>query len=395
MRDRQHGAGGHRFRSCRARRHNRSNGTWPDRMRLRTAPIDGPASECDALAGFAGVLGFAEVVGVDEPVDVVAVRADDELINALAAGMFVSAPGLHDYHNCDDGDRVVAMLAAWKAGIDAEPLPPLLDAAAAAAAAATVAVSRAVGNPARRYLMPLAGAAALVVSAIAGVSVGARSAGDTLWGVSKVLYSEHAHSVEAAVGVAGRLEKVRTALAAGQTELAAQELAATVALLDDVAPEDGVSQLVQQQQFLTAKMSETPPNTETDPNAPLRNGQANPAVTSAGRTPAGSPDGSSTPGSSAPGPSLPGSSLPGSSTAPRTKPSPPPPPAADPPVLRAPLPPPVPIPVRSPVPDPAPVLPAPVLPAPVLPAPVLPAPVLPAPDPQTTTASPRPTTAAP
>ncbi|MBC8092602.1 MAG: hypothetical protein H7Y15_11805, partial [Pseudonocardia sp.] len=65
---------------------------------------------------------FHEVA--DEPIDLVAVQADDELISALAAGMTVSAPGYGGY---DADDQVAAMLASWRAQVDAEPLPEMID----------------------------------------------------------------------------------------------------------------------------------------------------------------------------------------------------------------------------------------------------------------------------
>ncbi|MHA6792780.1 anti-sigma-D factor RsdA [Pseudonocardia bannensis] len=236
---------------------------------------------------------------VDEPIDLVAVQADDELINALSAGMAVSAPGLDGY---DDDDRVAAMLAAWKAEVDAEPIPDLVD--TDTAVAAITSTRRAPGRRAR-HLVPLAGAAALIVFAFTGVSVGAHSAqpGDALWGVSKVLYSERAESVEAAATVQVKLEKVRTALAAGKTEEAATELAAAEPLLTNVRPEEGAPQLSEQQQFLAAKLSETPANTPTDPEAPLRSGTPAPESTSPD-TPAGStpPESSTVPGTSSPVP---------------------------------------------------------------------------------------------
>ncbi|WP_214367206.1 anti-sigma-D factor RsdA [Pseudonocardia sp. H11422] len=230
-------------------------------------------------------------VPIDEPVDLVAVQADDELINALAAGMAVSAPGLDGY---DDDDRVAAMLAAWKAEVDAEPIPDLIDTDTAVAAIASTGRTR--GRRAR-HLIPLAGAAALIVFAFAGVSVGAHSAhpGDTLWGVSKVLYSERAESVEAAATVQVKLEKVRTALAAGKTAEAAVELAEAKPLLTSVRPEEGAPQLSEQQEFLAAKLSETPAGTPTDPKAPLRSGTPAPES-----TPPGTPPGSTSPESSSP-----------------------------------------------------------------------------------------------
>ena len=61
----------------------------------------------------------------DEPIDLVAVQADDELINALSAG----PGGVRGRRPAgyDADDRVAAMLAAWRAEVDAEPIPELVD----------------------------------------------------------------------------------------------------------------------------------------------------------------------------------------------------------------------------------------------------------------------------
>ncbi|HEY4419007.1 MAG TPA: anti-sigma-D factor RsdA, partial [Pseudonocardia sp.] len=156
---------------------------------------------------------------IGEPVDLVAVQADDELINALAAGMTVASQG-RSGHGADD--RVAAILAAWKADVDVDPIPELVD---TDTAVATVRAARRPGRRAR-HLAPVAAAAAFVVLAIGAVSVGSYNAhpDDALWGVSKVLYSQRAESVEAAVRVEARITKAKEALVAGQPVTAAQEL---------------------------------------------------------------------------------------------------------------------------------------------------------------------------
>ena len=72
---------------------------------------------------------------VDGPVDLAAVRADDALIDALAGG---AGPDLDGYgFGGADDDRLAAILAAWRADIEADPMPELvsLDEAADAVAA--------------------------------------------------------------------------------------------------------------------------------------------------------------------------------------------------------------------------------------------------------------------
>ncbi len=228
-------------------RTNGTNGVHPEGMKTRSVPMDG------------------------ETVDLVAVQADDELINALRSGMSVSAPGVHGY---DAEDHVAAILAAWKAEVDAEPIPELvdIDAAMAAIQAGRPSTARKAG----RHLAPVAAAAAFVVLAIGGVSIGSASSepGDALWGVSKVLYSERAQSVEAAVSAESHITSAKQALADGQPEVAAQQLQAAQTDLAAVRPQEGKAELADVQNFLVAKAAETPPGQPTDPGAPLKKDRA-------------------------------------------------------------------------------------------------------------------------
>jgi hypothetical protein len=102
VRDDRHDSDAYPFGPERRPQTNGTNGTHPGGMHTRPVPFD----------------------EIDEPIDLVAVQADDELINALAAGMSVSSPGVSGY---DADDQVAAILAAWKADVDAEPVPELVD----------------------------------------------------------------------------------------------------------------------------------------------------------------------------------------------------------------------------------------------------------------------------
>lgn len=213
----------------------------------------------------------------EEPIDLLAVQADDELINALAAGLPVAGSAA-----AGADDRVIAMLAAWRADVDADPVPELIDLDAAVAA-----VRAPRSRARRRHLAPLVGAAALVVFAGTGVAAAAQTAqpGDVLWGVTKVLHSERASSVEAAVEVRSGLERARTAMASGATAMAAQELAAVEAELATIREEEGQSALSGEQQRLAAKLGETPPGTPTDPDAPLTTAPGTPPPAAKPATP--------------------------------------------------------------------------------------------------------------
>ncbi|MBV9920936.1 MAG: hypothetical protein JOY78_08825, partial [Pseudonocardia sp.] len=67
---------------------------------------------------------FVHGTPLDEPIDLAAVQADDELINALAAGSGVPSSSGHAFHA---DDQVVALLSNWRADVVAEPIPELID----------------------------------------------------------------------------------------------------------------------------------------------------------------------------------------------------------------------------------------------------------------------------
>lgn len=246
---------------------------------------------------------------IEEPIDLVAVQADDELISALAAGVPVSPPGVGGY---DVDDRVVAILAAWKAEVDAEPIPELVDVDTAVRA---VVAARPRSRRAR-YLAPVAAAAALVVLAVGG-AVGSYDAkpGDTLFPVTKVLYSKHAESLEAVERVEQHISNAKQALAAGQPVRAAQELKQAEVDLADVGPEEeGRTELVAAQDFLEAKADETTPGVPTDPETRLKSDPSRPvpeAVADIAPQPDPVQQPSNVPGTPSPTPADPGPAGPG------------------------------------------------------------------------------------
>lgn len=207
---------------------------------------------------------FDEVAG--DPIDLVAVQADDELINALAAGMAVSSPGRGGY---DADDQVAALLAAWKAEVDEEPLPELVD--VDTAVARVQAATRPSTTRRLRLVAPVAAAAVLVLS-VAGVGTAASTArpGDGFaWDIAQVVDSERAESLLAAGRVEERIAEAKAALTRGEPEVAAQVLAAAEDDLVAVRAEEGAAALAEVQSFLEAKAAETPPGQPTQPGAPL------------------------------------------------------------------------------------------------------------------------------
>ncbi|HSK59859.1 MAG TPA: anti-sigma-D factor RsdA [Actinomycetospora sp.] len=176
---------------------------------------------------------------VDGPVDLAAVRADDALIDALAGGAGAAGDqGGYGFGGTDD-DRLAAILAAWRADIEADPMPELvtLDEAAEAVAAGHESRDRLRSRGRRR--MPFAIAAVAAAVACAGLTVAVHGAmpGDTLWGVSKVFFSERAQSVERIEEVRTRIEAANGALARGDTQAARNELAQVNIVIPQVEPE--------------------------------------------------------------------------------------------------------------------------------------------------------------
>jgi len=231
------------------------------------------------------------------PVDLVAVQADDELVNALGAGAAVTygdrVPGSDPDLRRHRDERLVTMLAAWRAEIEAEPIPELVDLDTAVAAVvsgmkADAVTARRKRADRLRHLAPLAAAAAIIVAAVSGVGLGSQDAvpGDVLWPIQKVVNPDRAESVETKLVVESRLETVRTALSTGDTETAARELQAISTEISEVRSEEGQPQLLQEQEFLTAKLAETPPGTPADLSTPPA---SNPTATSTAAPPSPPP----------------------------------------------------------------------------------------------------------
>lgn len=213
---------------------------------------------------------------VEEPIDLVAVQADDELISALAAGMSISPSAAHSYQT---DDHVVALLSAWRADVAEEPIPDLFDLdMAVAAVQAGIKANRPTRSGRARHLVPVAAAAAFLVLVGGGVSIGSASAepDSTLWPVSKMLFSERAASVEAAVRASDKIESAKQALTDGQPQAAAAELQQAQKELTAVRPQEGQAQLVDVKNFLVAKAAETPTGTKVDPATPLKTDRARP-----------------------------------------------------------------------------------------------------------------------
>jgi hypothetical protein len=243
----------------------------------------------------------------DQPLDLAALRADDALVDDLAAGLLGVGDRAKGSSSADD--ELLALLSAWVA----EVRPEAVDAAAGArpepepAPVPAVTGTTAPGRhrtPAPAFVQRLAVAAALIVLATSGLAVGAWEAtpGQPLWGITKVFYAERAHSAEAAAEVSTNLATAREALRSGRRAEAAQAIAAITGRLDVVSPDHGHDALVEEQNLLVAELVAA----------------AGPMIASVPAPTAGDPAGSGPPSSAADGGSGTLASPPAPDTAPAT-----------------------------------------------------------------------------
>ena len=184
-----------------------------------------------------------------QPADLAAVQADDALLDALC-GPNPSPEG--------SDARLTQVLMAWRDEVDTEPVTQLVDTDTALAVVARV------RRPEPRrggVLVPFAAAAAVLAIAFSGVGVGARAAepGDRLWSLTKVLYTEHARSVEAEAKAREQLKQADTALAEDRPEDAVAALQQVEQELAAVAPDgEGRAELEAKRNVLRQRLGSRP-----------------------------------------------------------------------------------------------------------------------------------------
>lgn len=225
-----------------------------------------------------------------EAIDLALVHADDEYLDLLGGARVDD----EDSSLGEFGDeQLTELLRSWRRDVDAEPMSELVD-----TKLATVTVHAAKMRRKRRprLLVPVAAAAAVLAIAFAGVGLAAKDAqpGDTLWGLSKVLYAERARSVEAAATVKQDLAQAKAALTEGNLEVAKTKLEEANDALPTVSNEDGKNELVAQHRSLMAQLPGSPSGEAGPPPAPDPSTQPNPGT--------GSSSGNGSSGSSAPNP---------------------------------------------------------------------------------------------
>jgi hypothetical protein len=225
----------------------------------------------------------------DLPLDLAAVRADDDLIEALSAGLVPPPSGPRDPSDVEG--ELVALLAGWVADVRPESLlhPPrsqpatvqvMADAGptdedeplAAVGSPAPVrsllefenaepvAITRGRSSGARAYLLRAAAGLAAVALIGSGLVVRSYDAhpGDSLWVVAKVVFPEKSRSVEAATVVSTALNTARVALESGRIDearAAFQTVQDQLAAVDDA---DGRAELAHQRDYLTTQLSASP-----------------------------------------------------------------------------------------------------------------------------------------
>ncbi|WNV90826.1 anti-sigma-D factor RsdA [Umezawaea sp. Da 62-37] len=190
--------------------------------------------------------------GDSSPSDLSGIQADDALLDALGG---------------KDPDRVGelvqddlnALLLAWRHDVDSQAIGALVD---TDTAIATIVAARPAPRSRHRFLIPLASAAAVLAIAFTGVSLVARDAqpGDPLWTLTRVLYADHARSVEAAVAVKGDLDAARAALREGKVNEAKDALDKAGVALPKVSSDDGHGGLLQTHEQLLVELTSTTTN---------------------------------------------------------------------------------------------------------------------------------------
>ena len=212
---------------------------------------------------------------------------DDVLLSALSAG--------EPDRTGDVGDQELnELLLAWRRDIDSEPMAELVDTDTAVAAVRTAASAGRRSHRARRQkaFVPVAVAAAVLMIAFTGTGLAARSAepGDALWGLTQVLYTEHAQSVQAAVSARVGLDTADYALAHGRFGKAADALDAAAKAIRHVQPADQQQQLQVKHNKLTEKLPQQSGSTE---NSTTRGESTSAPTSTTGSTTTSSPQESS------------------------------------------------------------------------------------------------------
>jgi hypothetical protein len=212
--------------------------------------------------------GYPHGAPQDRPVDLAAMQVDDTLLDILGSGGTLG----------DASDELTRVLAGWRREVDAEPVGELVDTTTA------LAVIRAARQPTPRrngVFGSIAAAASVLVIALSAVGLVAKSAqpGDHLWGVTQVLYSDYARSVETAAAVRTELNEANTALRNNKPDKARASLQRVQQQLPVIGESEGRTNLTARRRDLEQILKAPQGGSVTTPgDAPLP-----PSVPSSGR----------------------------------------------------------------------------------------------------------------
>lgn len=149
------------------------------------------------------------------PVDIAAVRHDDDFIEAIRGNGPIATDNADEY-------QLALLLASWRAEITEPALPagPDLDEVAAAVdhEIAAVGLRRKASSRSRHSLLrPVAGAAAAIAVVMGGLVVFSYNSapGDPLWSVKSVVFAQQADSTVAQIDTTSKLEQAEQLIASG------------------------------------------------------------------------------------------------------------------------------------------------------------------------------------
>ena len=205
------------------------------------------------------------------PVDIAAVRRDDELIDAIASDGPVATDSTDEY-------QIASLLANWRAELTMPPLPaaPDLDTVFAAVNQEIGArAARASAGGRLRLVRPIVGAAAAIALVVGGMTAFSYNAepGDPLWKVKQVVFSEQANSTMANIETSSDLEEAQKLLDNGKPAAAKEKLehaASRVTEVNDAQDRDALLEMWKKLNEQVAKVLPTLPgaNNTSLPTSP-------------------------------------------------------------------------------------------------------------------------------
>ncbi len=168
------------------------------------------------------------------PVDIAAVRRDDQFIEALRSDGPVSTDNADEY-------RLALLLAGWRAEVISPALPsgPSLDDVVIAVEQEIAAADLSRRNSRRgrsSFVRPIAGAAAAIAVVMGGLVIFSYNSapGDPLWSVKSVVFAQQADSTVAQIDTTSKLQQAEQLLAAGDVQGARTLLDGATSTTDSV-----------------------------------------------------------------------------------------------------------------------------------------------------------------